>query len=399
MRLAVVTTYFPVREQPHRGHSAYQTLRAMPGPIDIEVFCPFTVYPEWLQPRKFPYLRTDQTYSPPDLRAHYMEYPGLPVLSRPFNGFTCAHSLFPYLQKFRPDVILNYTVYPEGHAAVAVGKRLGVPVVLGAIGSDLNRIPDKVSQWMTQKTLRRASFVLTVSRHLREQAIRLGAAPHRTRSVWNGCDTSVFHLSDRRDARAELGIDPGCVLIVFAGWISPTKGLHELIHAVIRLAASYGNLRLACLGEGNYRGELEQRVREAGLEQRVNFTGRCEPSQVARWMAAANVFCLPSYAEGCPNVVLEALASGRPVVASHVGGIPELIDSESGILVPPRDSDALAEALRQALARHWDELAISNKFRRGWDQVAIETKQICIEALEISKGLGHSQLAVHPRLT
>ena len=385
MRLAVVTSYFPIREQPHRGHSAYQTLRAMRG-MDIEVFCPLTVYPSWFQPRNFPYLRADPDYSPPDLRAHYLEYPGLPVLSRPFNGFTCARHLVPHLRKFQPDVILNYYVYPEGYAAVSAGRNLGVPVVVGAIGSDLNRIPDTASRWLTRMTLRRASFVLTVSRHLREQAIRLGAVRDRVRAVLNGCDTSIFHLADRRAARAELGLDPGCALIVFVGWISPTKGLGELLEAVIRLAPSHGNLQLACLGEGNFRGELEQRARAAGLERRVRFPGHCDPSQVARWIAAANVFCLPSYAEGLPNAVIEALACGRPVVASQVGGIPELVDSECGILVPPRNAEALAEALHQSLSRPWAEVAVSNKFRRGWAQGAMETEQICMEAVESYKG-------------
>jgi glycosyltransferase involved in cell wall biosynthesis len=102
---------------------------------------------------------------------------------------------------------------------------------------------------------------------------------------------------------------------------------------------------------------------------------------VASWLAAANIFCLPSYAEGCPNAVIEALACGRPVVATNVGGIPELVDSESGILVAPQDSQALADAFHQALSRRWDEPAISQRAQRGWDQVAEETRQICMECL------------------
>jgi glycosyltransferase involved in cell wall biosynthesis len=393
MRLAVVTSYFPIRDQPQRGHSAYQTLRAMPKGMDIEVFCPFTVYPSWFQPRNFTHHQADLTYSPPDVRAHYIEYPGLPVLSRPFNGFNCARHLIPHLKRFKPDVILNYNVYPEGYAAVSAGRQLEVPVVLGAIGSDLNRIPDTASRWLTRKTLQRASFVLTVSCHLREQAIRLGAAPDRTRAVLNGCDTSIFHLSDRQAARVELGLEPDALLIVFAGWIAPTKGLRELLNAFIRLADTHGTLQLACLGEGACLGELERRAQAAGLQSRVRFPGQCKPAQVARWIAAANVFCLPSYAEGLPNVVIEALASGRPVVASQVGGIPELVDSDCGILVPPRNSEALADALGQALALPWDELAIARKFRRGWDQVAIETEQILIEAIESGKRLRTAELA------
>jgi glycosyltransferase involved in cell wall biosynthesis len=79
--------------------------------------------------------------------------------------------------------------------------------------------------------------------------------------------------------------------------------------------------------------------------------------------------------------VIEALACGRPVVATNVGGIPELVDSESGILVAPQDSEALADAFHRALSRRWDEPAISQRAQRGWDQVAEETRQICMECL------------------
>ena len=385
MKIAVVTSYFPTREQPQRGHSAYQTLRAMCG-VDIEVFCPLTIYPSWCEPRNFPYGRTDLTYSPPDMRACYVEYPGLPIVSRPFNGFTAARRLLPHVQRFNPDLILNYSVYPEGYAAVSLGRHLGVPVVLGAIGSDINRIPDPISGWLTRKTLRSAARVVTVSRHLSRQAIRLGAHQDRTRVVWNGCDSSIFRLSDRESARAKLGIDLDAALIVFTGWISPSKGLADLLDAVIQLAPTHRTLRLVCLGSGSYRDELERKAQSAGVEQQVRFPGPSSPSEVARWLAAASVFCLPSHAEGLPNAVIEALACGRPVVATRVGGIPELIDAGSGLLVPPRNSEALAAALGEALARSWDEFAISSRFTRSWSQVARETLDICTEALSTSHG-------------
>jgi glycosyltransferase involved in cell wall biosynthesis len=115
--------------------------------------------------------------------------------------------------------------------------------------------------------------------------------------------------------------------------------------------------------------------------QHNRFLGRRGSPEVASWLAAANVFCLPSYAERCPNSVIEALACGRPVVGTRVGGIPELVDSESGILVAPQDSEALAEALGEALSRPWNERQISQRSQRGWDQVAEETCQICMDRL------------------
>ena len=380
-RLAVVSSYFPIRAQPHRGHSAYQTLRRMTSWMDIQVFCPFAAYPFFWRPRNFSYVRADPSYSPPDVPAEYIEYPALPLVSRPLNGLVCAHYVLPHLERFKPDLILSYYVYPEGYAALSAGRRLGVPVILGAIGSDINRIPDRISAFLTRKALREASFVLTVSEHLRDQAVRLGASTERTRAIRNGCDTSVFRLADRAAARAGLGLKAESEIVVFVGWIAPTKGLRELVDAVTRLRVSHPSLQLFCIGEGALQAELEARAIDAGLEDRIRFLGRRGSQEVAAWLAAANVFCLPSYAEGCPNSVIEALACGRPVVATNVGGIPELVNSESGILVAPQDSEALAGALGEALSRRWDEPGISQRSQRGWDQVAEETFEICMECL------------------
>ena len=109
----------------------------------------------------------------------------------------------------------------------------------------------------------------------------------------------------------------------------------------------------------------------------------CSSARVARWLAAADVFAFPSYAEGCPNVVIEALNCGIPVVATTVGGIPELVGSHNGILVPPRDVFSLVEALRTALSTKWDPYAIAERANRSWDHVAQEV----FEACEVAAGL------------
>ena len=140
-RVAVVSSYFPWRADPYRGHSTYQTLRRMTKWAEIKVFCTIAAYPRWrqLQPRQHRYLRP-MVYEPPeDMQADYLEYPAVPLLSRPINGWMCARSVEPHLRAFQPDVILNYWLYPDGWAAVRAAKRLGVPAVVASIGSDLRR--------------------------------------------------------------------------------------------------------------------------------------------------------------------------------------------------------------------------------------------------------------------
>jgi glycosyltransferase involved in cell wall biosynthesis len=191
----------------------------------------------------------------------------------------------------------------------------------------------------------------------------------------------VFHIASRAEARAALRLDAESEVVVFVGWIAPTKGLRELIEATIKLRNSHPRLQLFCVGEGALQAELEARAAEVGAAENIRFLGRRSSVEVARCLAAANIFCLPSYAEGCPNSVVEALNCGRAVVATNVGGIPELVDNDSGFLIEPRDPSALADALNDALSRPWDESGISQRSRRGWDQVAKETFEICTECL------------------
>jgi teichuronic acid biosynthesis glycosyltransferase TuaC len=109
----------------------------------------------------------------------------------------------------------------------------------------------------------------------------------------------------------------------------------------------------------------------------VSFSESANPHEIARWLAASNVFCLPSHSEGCPNVVVEALSCGLPVVASNVGGIPELLNSRCGILVPPGDAQQLAQGLLRALDHPWNQEEIAKGSQRSWDEVACETYQVC----------------------
>jgi glycosyltransferase involved in cell wall biosynthesis len=169
------------------------------------------------------------------------------------------------------------------------------------------------------------------------------------------------------------------------GRLDVKKGLREMLAAAARLALEHPRLQLAFVGEGLFGKELEDRAGNAGLGGRVRLPGVCSSAEVARWMAAADVFCLPSYYEGCPNVLVEALACGRPVVSTTVGGIPELVTADCGILVAPGDVEQLAGALAAALRRNWNEPAIARRFRRGWDVVAAETDAVCRSVLPSGK--------------
>ncbi|MGC4053302.1 MAG: glycosyltransferase [Paludibaculum sp.] len=382
LRIAVVTSLFPLSSEPYRGIPIYYTVEQLTHLAEVEVFVPLAVYPpvSWLQPKSYIYRGADPAWQPPGVRVQYCEYSVLPRITRPINGQLAARRLIGPLRRFRPDVVLAYWIYPDGHGAAITARSLGVPLVVGSRGSDL-RPSDPFTIRGVRSVLAEASAILTVSGELRDRALELGAPAERIHVILNGCDASVFAPGDRVAARRELGVDESSEVVLFVGHLIPVKGVTHLMTAAIELAARRPRLELVLVGEGQQHAELEAALAASGAALKVRFAGAQPPAEVARWMRACDVFCLPSLNEGCPNVVIEALSTGRPVVASSVGAIPDLLDETRGILTPPREPRALAAALDSALDRRWDTETIAASARRGWDAVARQTLDVCRAAL------------------
>src|ERR1700691_5986647 len=250
-KIAVVTPFFPNSEQPFWGTSTYQLARRLTEFAHIQVVCLLPRYPKWLRPRSFDYRQPNLAFKLPDLDVCYLSFPAIPYVSRVVNGTVCKHYLLGRIRSLSPDLILNYWLYPQGYAAVEVGRKLGIPVVVGSIGTDLNRLGDPIVRWLTCLTLSRAALVVTKSRSLREKAIQLGTDPLRVHTVGNGCDTSIFHLSDRSQAREKLSLERTNPLIIYVGRIESRKGISELIEA-FAVVAQNGNrdVRIALIGDG-----------------------------------------------------------------------------------------------------------------------------------------------------
>jgi teichuronic acid biosynthesis glycosyltransferase TuaC len=391
VRVAVVTKHFPHSQQRWAGHSAYQTLRVLATLCDLHVFYPEAAYPSFLTPPSSRRAPLDRSWNPDGVAVTYIPFPVLPVISRSFNGAVIARRLLPSVRRFNPDILLSYFIYPDGYAAVRIARKLGIPSVVTAVGSDINRIPDPIGRMLTRSTLRNADFVSTVSQDLCDKARVLGADPARSRTKLNGCDTTVFYPQDRREARQSLGVEPDAEAIIYVGRLDLRKGLGELIEAVAQLIPQRPNLRCYIVGDGPDKPALLEAITRHNAAAQIKIAPSCPTAQVAIWMAAANLVTLPSYNEGCPNVVVEALAAGRPVVATHVGGIPELVDNTCGRLVPSKDVPALTQALDEALAQTWNAAEISSRHGRSWNDVANELYQILEELISRNENTQHQK--------
>lgn len=384
MRLLIVTSQFPIAGEPNRGRPIYQTVRELSRLAQVRVLSPVATYPRWAQPRSYLYRASDEHHSVPGCDVEYVRYPALPAVSRPFNGRLCARAIAAPLRAFAPDLVLSYWLYPDAYGAMLAARQAEVPLVVGARGSDL-RVRDAISRRLTRPVLHAARRLLVVSEDLGRVAERdYGAHPDRIRAIPNGCDASIFHPADRAEAKRALDLPADAEVVTYVGRLVPEKGLRELLAAAGALRASRPRLQLVLVGEGPMHAELAALA--AAGELPVRFAGTRPPAEVARWMCASDLVTLPSYSEGHPNVLVEALACGRPVVATPVGGIPEVVDAASGVLVPAREPAALAEGLREALERDWDEAALARRFSRDWRQVAQDTLLACEEVLAEARG-------------
>ncbi len=312
----------------------------------------------------------------------------VPRLAHVTWGPLYAASIAPLLLKHRGhvDVVLGAWAYPDGFAAVVAAKLLGVPAVIKLHGSDVNVIaklpgPRKLTSWAFSQARR----VVAVSRALADEAVDLGAPRDRVRVVMNGVDESIFHPRDRAAARAELGLPSG-PLAVYIGNLKEVKGVLDLAAIWERTLKDVPDATLIVVGSGPLQAQVAAGLAPFG--ERARMIDAQPLSRVPLLMAAADVLVLPSHHEGTPNVVLEALACGRRVVGSAVGGVPDVLAKpELGALAPAREPERFGAVLAVALRTHYDPAVVAALGARGgWDASASALHAVLADAAGASVG-------------
>ena len=283
-------------------------------------------------------------------------------------------------QKRRATLMHGHWVIPGGLIAASARPRL--PLVVSLHGSDVfvaERTP--AARAAARRVFARAGMVTACSEDLASRAITLGADASRMDVIPYGVDASRFKPAPaiRAGRRAQAAIANDIPLIVAAGRLVRKKGFEYLIDALAQIPAAH----LAIAGGGDLDRELRERAAEAGVASRVHFLGNVSHSDVADWFAAADVIAVPSVrdasgnVDGLPNTVLEALASGTPVVATAAGGIGSVVrNNETGALVPEKDPASLAAAItsllgdRELAGRLARSARADVEARHGWDATA-----------------------------
>lgn len=381
MRILTITTLFPSSVDPVQGIFVYQRVSSFAeyAGAEIEVISPVPFVPGWTRGQRWNrYSQAQKEEFVGKLRVHHPRYPIVPRISMPIHGrlmFLGMRSLARKLHQAKPfDLIDAHYVYPDGFAAVMLAKRLNIPVVVSARGTDINLFPSfRTIRPMIRWTLQNCNGIISVSSALKTIMVGLGAPEERIAVIGNGVDIQRFRLMDRRCARRQLKLPEDARILVCVASLREAKGQQHLVSAVARIVSRYPGLKLYLIGEGPYRQNLEELRDRLGLQEHVVLTGNRSNEEIPLWFNAADVSLLASAREGWPNVVLESLACGTPVVATRVGEVPEILASpELGIIAEP-DAASFADAIETALDKTCNREALSRYAgRRPWSKVAAE---------------------------
>jgi len=254
--------------------------------------------------------------------------------------------------KLDPLTLLRLAARLRRERVDVLHTHLSTASLLGGLAARLAGVPAvaTVHGLNTRTSFLYASRIIAVSNAVRQHLVGQRIPESRIQVVYNGIELSRYlHPPDPRRVRAELGVPPDDFLIGAAGRLGPEKGHSYLIEATALLVARESlPVRLLIAGEGRNRSTLEETARRCGIADRVILPGF--QRDVMPYQAALDVFCLPSLKEGLSLSALEAMALGKPVIASRVGGTPEVVvEGETGLLVEPANPEALAGALATLL--------------------------------------------------
>jgi N-acetyl-alpha-D-glucosaminyl L-malate synthase BshA len=285
-----------------------------------------------------------------------------------FKGFKDNFRLLTYLislffnliilvRRYDIDVIHAHHTIPTGFVGVIIAKIMRRPIVItahlmditthGADVGPLENIKDFESNFIFRRliifTLNSSNKIIAVSADLANKIELMGIDNKKISILRNAVDVNKFKPLKNTELRNNFNISEEDILILFIGHLEAFKGIYELIDAFCKVKGKINNLKLMIIGEGHEEQKVKEKVSELELDNFIIFTGKISPEVIQNFYQMADIFVLPSYTEGLPLVVIEAMACGLPVIVSNVGGIPEIVrDGENGFIIQPKERGKLA---------------------------------------------------------
>lgn len=394
MNVLVFTSLYPNHTAPNHGvfikerMTRFATLEG----CQIRVISPVPYFPPLRINWRWRFSQIQEHEVRDGIEVYHPRYYMIPKVGMSLSGVLMFLSVLSTVKRvqrnFDFDLIDAHFIYPDGLAGVLLGRFLRKPVVVSARGSDINlymKFP--VIRQLLKYTLTSADRVIAVSQALKDSMATLGIAGEKIIVVPNGVDSEKMRPIPRREARRALGLPAEKKILLAVGNLTANKGFEVVIQAlkILREEFHEKDLYLIIVGEGQQRTVIEQMIASLHLHEEVLLVGAKPHEELALWYSAADLFCLASLREGWPNVLLEAMSCGTPVVATPVGGIPEIIRSNKVGLLAPRETAKYADTLHMALNQTWraDDL-IEYARKHSWECTAGHVRRVFESVLGVN---------------
>jgi teichuronic acid biosynthesis glycosyltransferase TuaC len=374
VNILTFTSLYPNAVNPQHGIFVETRLRQLVahGDVTASVIAPIPWFPLSVGPfrryAEFAAAPVRETRHEIDIHhPRFLTIPKIGMSLTPASMARASRRLFrDIVETGKVDLIDAHYFYPDGVAAAMLAAEIGIPCVITGRGTDLNVFPEfPAARRKILQAVDRAAACITVSEALRDRLVEIGAPADKVTTLRNGVDLDLFAPAPDNgdDLRQRLEIMGH--MIVAVGNLAPEKGQRLIVEALRALP----EVTLVLVGAGPDAAHLAAAAQDFGVADRVQFAGRVPQADLAAYFSAADVSVLASAREGWPNVLLESMACGTPVVATDVGGVREIVTSSAaGTVVADRTPQALAEAISKTLAALPDRAqtrAHAEKF--GWD--------------------------------
>ena len=402
LKIIWITSSFPSGHDSKNGIFIYRTVKTLSAYYDISVICLFPsvlpllkmlqrplhimeIYKDWQ--KNFP----KNPIIPHGLESssvYYVRYWRLPKrFFNHFEGYFAYFKVKGLIKKIslRNTIIHSNWIFPSGQLAQIISKKYNLPYTVSLRGIDIHKLQYGTKYWkMAKDVIENAKIVSAVSQGLiiKCSKERITIDKNKVHFISNIYDENTFVIKDKSIMREKLGNSTEKKIILFAGGLIDVKNVDTLILAFSCIVKNNSNCEMFIAGSGEKEHHLKNLVKRLNVADKVSFLGNLNQTELVEYLNAADVFCLPSKNEGTPNVLVESMLCGTPVVASNVGGIPDVISpGVNGFLLEPSSVQDISKKLEDALNINWDRDLIRQSVKRFFTDEVVKKYHALYEEL------------------
>ena len=389
MKVLSISHMFPNNINPNNGIFVKERIKYISKKIELKVVAPLPYFPMNHLLNKYGGTNKVKKKENFDtLSVYHPKYFCIPKFFKFLDGyfyyFSTNDFFYRSIDANNIDLLDFHWVYPDAFAGLKWAKRFNKKIVITIRGNEsICYFEKSLRKKMLINTLKSVDHVIAVSTDMKDKVVNeYGIDEAKVTVISNGIDNQKFYVIDKDEARRLCNLELDKKYILSLGRLSHEKGLEYLFKAFSTL--NNNDIILVVVGDGPLKGKLKKMAHDLNIADSIRFVGSVSHEDTYKWYNAADVYCLPSLWEGCPNTVIESLACGTPVVTTQVGGIPDLVPTEDyGFLVHAGDEVSLSKALEKALNRDWDRSHIADFGRQNtWDQVADRVIEVFKKVLD-----------------